>query len=36
MTTDSSQNLPVAANLLNRDFTASEPNQKWVGDISYI
>lgn len=36
MTTDSSHNLPVAENLLNRDFTASEPNQKWVGDISYI
>jgi putative transposase len=35
-TTDSKHNLPVAANLLNRDFTATAPNQKWVGDISYI
>jgi transposase InsO family protein len=36
VTTDSKHNLPVAANLLNRDFTASALNQKWVGDISYI
>jgi putative transposase len=36
VTTDSKHNLPFAANLLNRDFTASAPNQKWVGDISYI
>lgn len=24
------------ANILNRDFTASRPNEKWVTDISYI
>lgn len=36
VTTDSKHNLPVAANLLNRDFTATVPNQKWVGDISYV
>ena len=24
------------ANILNRDFTAARPNQKWVTDISYI
>lgn len=36
VTTDSKHNLPVAPNLLNRDFTASAPNQKWCGDISYI
>jgi putative transposase len=36
VTTDSKHNLPVAANLLNRDFTASAPNQKYVGDITYI
>jgi putative transposase len=36
VTTDSSHNLPVAPNLLNRDFTAAAPNQKWVGDISYV
>ena len=23
-------------NLLERDFTADQPNQKWAGDISYI
>jgi putative transposase len=36
VTTDSAHHLPVAPNLLNRDFTASLPNQKWVGDISYV
>jgi len=24
------------ANLLNREFKASKPNEKWVTDISYI
>ena len=27
---------PVAPNLLNRQFTASRPNQRWVTDITYI
>lgn len=36
MTTDSAHNLPIAPNILNRDFVASAPNQKWVGDISYV
>jgi transposase InsO family protein len=36
VTTDSSHSLPVAANLLSRDFNASAPNQKWVADITYI
>lgn len=36
VTTDSKHNLPVASNLLNRDFSAASPNQKWVGDISYV
>ena len=36
VTTDSKHNLPVAPNLLDRDFTASAPNQKWCGDISYV
>jgi putative transposase len=26
----------VAGNLLNRDFDADQPNQKWVSDITYI
>jgi putative transposase len=34
VTTDSKHNLPVAPNLLNRDFTATAPNQKWCGDMS--
>lgn len=36
VTTDSAHNLNVAPNLLDRDFHADAPNQKWVGDISYI
>lgn len=35
-TTNSKHNLPVAENLLNREFTATSPNQKWVSDITYI
>jgi len=35
-TTDSAHGLPVAENLLARDFTAERPNQKWVTDITYI
>ncbi len=35
-TTDSDHNLPIAKNLLNRDFTAIRSNQKWVSDITYI
>jgi transposase InsO family protein len=35
-TTNSKHNLPVAENLLNREFKASKPNQAWVGDITYI
>ena len=35
-TTDSNHELPVAANILNRNFHANKPNQKWVADITYI
>jgi len=35
-TTNSNHNLPIAPNLLNRDFYASYPNEKYVGDITYI
>ena len=35
-TTDSNHSFNIAPNLLGRDFTAYEPNQKWAGDISYI
>jgi transposase InsO family protein len=36
VTTDSEHDFPVADNILNRDFTADRPNEKWVADISYI
>ena len=35
-TTDSNHDLEIAPNLLDRDFTASAPNQRWVGDITYL
>lgn len=35
-TTDSEHSLPVAPNLLDRDFTAKRPNEKWTTDITYI
>ena len=35
-TTNSKHCEPIAENLLKRDFTASEPNQKWAGDITYV
>jgi transposase InsO family protein len=35
-TTDSRHDLPVAPNLLARNFTAEKPDQVWLADISYI
>ena len=35
-TTDSLHAFPVAPNLLDQDFTATGPNQKWGVDISYV
>jgi transposase InsO family protein len=35
-TTDSKHDYPVAENLLNREFEAQKPNEKWVADITYI
>lgn len=35
-TTDSNHNMPVAPNLLERNFKADKPNAIWVGDITYI
>ncbi len=35
-TTNSNHNLPIAPNLLERDFYASSPDEKYVGDITYI
>jgi len=36
VTTDSNHKFNIAPNLLNRNFKADRPNQKWVVDISYI
>jgi transposase InsO family protein len=35
-TTDSKHNLPVAPNLVDRNFSALAPNDKWLADITYI
>lgn len=35
-TTDSRHSMPVAENLLARNFTPAAPNQVWTGDITYI
>ena len=35
-TTDSRHGLPIAPNLLNRNFTVATPNQAWTSDITYI
>ena len=36
MTTDSRHDLPIAPNLLDRNFTVVTPNTAWSGDITYI
>ena len=35
-TTDSTHTWPIAPNLLDQDFAAEAPDQKWSADISYI
>ena len=35
-TTDSNHKFNIAPNLLDRNFAADGPNQKWADDISYI
>ena len=35
-TTDSNHSLPVAPNLLNQQFGATELNKVWVSDLTYI
>ena len=35
-TTDSQHNKAVASNLLDQNFSAEAPNEKWAADISYI
>ena len=36
ITTDSNHKFNASPNVLNRDFSATAPNQKWVSDITYI
>ncbi|AXC11997.1 Mobile element protein [Acidisarcina polymorpha] len=36
ITTNSRHGLPVAPNLLDRNFTAHMPNRAWAGDVTYI
>jgi putative transposase len=36
VTTDSNHKFNIASNLLDRNFMADQPNQKWAGDITYI
>ena len=36
VTTNSDHSNPVAPNVLQRDFASSEPNRRWVGDITYV
>ena len=35
-TTDSNHALPVAANVLDRQFNPQSPNERWVADFTYI
>ena len=35
-TTDSKHTLPIAKNLLDRNFTPAAPNQVWTADMTYI
>lgn len=36
LTTDSNHGHVISPNLLDRDFTAARPGQKWVSDITYV
>ena len=36
VTTDSNHKFNIAPNILDQNFSADAPNQKWAGDISYI
>ena len=35
-TTDSKHAHPIAPNVLERDFNATAPNQKWLADLTYV
>lgn len=36
VTTDSGHDLPIAENVLDRDFTMTEPDRGWVADMTYV
>ena len=36
VTTDSKHVHPVAPNVLERNFVAEAPNQKWLADLTYV
>jgi transposase InsO family protein len=36
VTTDSRHGLPIAPNLLSRNFAVAAPNRAWTGDITYV
>ena len=36
VTSDSKHDLPIAPNVLDRNFNVAAPNQVWVGDLTYI
>ena len=36
VTTDSKHNLPIAPNILDRNFAPTRPNQVWTSDMTYI
>jgi transposase InsO family protein len=36
VTTDSRHDHPIAPNVIERDFAATAPNQKWLADLTYV
>ena len=36
VTTDSKHDLPIAPDMLQRNFSSAAPNPVWTGDITYI
>lgn len=36
VTTETKHNLPVAPNILERNFSPEKPNQIWASDITYV
>jgi transposase InsO family protein len=36
ITTDSKHSLPIAPNLLDRNFQVEQPDSVWCGDVTYL